>query len=98
MSQKFLVVYEHMKENYGGFAPDIPGVGSLGKDLNEMRQMMRECLELHLRCSAEAGEMLPEPFTTSFDFGEIRDDSVDHYVVEWLEIEVPEPSNAVSAT
>jgi hypothetical protein len=25
----------------------------------------------------------------SFDFAEIRDESVDHYVVEWLEIDVP---------
>jgi predicted RNase H-like HicB family nuclease len=90
MKQKFMVIYEHMKRNYGGFAPDIPGAVSVGKDLNEMRRMMRECLELHLEGTAESSEPLPAPVTSSFDFGEIRDDSVDHYVVEWLEVEVPE--------
>jgi len=89
MKLKFLVVYEHCKRNYGGFAPDIPGAGSLGKDLPEMRRMLRECLESHLESMAEVGEPMPSPVTTSFDFGEIRDRSVDHYVVEWLEIEVP---------
>jgi len=89
MKQKFLVIYEHGKRNYGGFAPDIPGCGSLGKTLNEMRRMMKEALELHLSLMAEYGDELPQSVTTSFDFGEIADKSVDHYVVEWLEIEVP---------
>jgi len=29
---------------------------------------------------------------TSFDFGEIAHESVDHYVTEWIEIEVPVPN------
>src|SRR5579872_5596734 len=90
MKQRFMVIYEHLKRSYGGFAPDIPGAVSVGKDLEEMRRMMKECLELHLEGTAADGDPLPEPMTTSFDFGEIRDDRVDHYVVEWLEVEVPE--------
>ncbi|UWZ82903.1 type II toxin-antitoxin system HicB family antitoxin [Occallatibacter riparius] len=90
MKQKFMVVYEHLEHNYSGFSPDIPGAGSVGDDLNEMRAMMKECLELYLSAIAEDGEPMPLPVTTSFDFGEIRVESVDHYVVEWLEVEVPE--------
>jgi predicted RNase H-like HicB family nuclease len=90
MKQRFLVVYEHGKRNYGGFAPDIPGCGSLAKTLGVMRRRMKEVLEAQLASMAEDGEELPEPVTTSFDFGEIADESVDHYVVERLEIEVPE--------
>jgi predicted RNase H-like HicB family nuclease len=90
MKQKFMVVYEHLERNYSGFAPDIPGAVSVGDDLNEMRMMMRECLELHLAGTIEDGLPLPAPVSESFDFGEIRDEAVDHYVVEWLEIEVPE--------
>jgi predicted RNase H-like HicB family nuclease len=89
MKQRFMVIYEHMEHNYSGFAPDIPGAGSVGKDLPEMRRMMKECLELHMEGTAEDGCELPVPTTTSFDFGEIRDEAVDHYVVEWLEIDVP---------
>ena len=83
-----MVVYEHGKRNYGGFAPDIPGCGSLAKTLGLMRRRMREVLEAQLASMAEDGEELPKPLTTSFDFGEIRDEAVDHYVVEWLEIDV----------
>jgi predicted RNase H-like HicB family nuclease len=90
MKQKFMVIYEHGRRNYSGFAPDIPGAASVGKDLSEMRRMMKECLEAHLKFMAEDGDELPTPMAKSFDFGEIRDEKVDHYVVEWLEIEVPE--------
>jgi predicted RNase H-like HicB family nuclease len=89
MKQKFMVIYEHGKRNYSGFAPDIPGAGSVGKDLPEMRRMMKECLEFHFEGLLEGGDELPKPTSTSFDFGEIRDKSVDHYVVEWLEIKIP---------
>jgi predicted RNase H-like HicB family nuclease len=89
MKQRFMVIYEHMKRNYSGFAPDISGAGSVGGTLAEMRRMMKECLEFHFEGMAEDGCELPVPTTTSFDFAEIRDESVDHYVVEWLEIDVP---------
>jgi len=92
MKQKFLVVYEHLKRNYGGFAPDIPGCCSTGKTLKKMREMMREALEFHLEGMAEDGDLMPQPVTVSVDFkemDEIEKGEVGHYVVEWLEIEVP---------
>jgi predicted RNase H-like HicB family nuclease len=92
MKQRFLVVYEHLKRNYGGHAPDIPGCCSTGKTLKKMREMMREALEFHLEGMAEDGDEMPMPVTSSFDFkelDEIEEGEVDHYVVEWLEIEVP---------
>jgi predicted RNase H-like HicB family nuclease len=89
MKQKFMVIYEHGTRNYGGFAPDIAGAGSLGKNLHETRRMMKESLESHLALMAGERDEMPRPVATNFDFGEIRDESVDHYVVEWLEIEVP---------
>jgi predicted RNase H-like HicB family nuclease len=96
MKQRFMVIYEHGKRNYSGFAPDILGAGSVGKTLSEMRRMMKECLEFHLEGMAEDGEEMPMPVATSFDFAEIQDESVDHYVVEWLEIEVPEVIHAAN--
>ena len=89
MKQRFMVIYEHLEHNYSGFAPDILGAGSVGEDLPEMRRMMKECLEFQLEGLAEDGCELPVPTTTSVDFAEIRDEAVDHYVVEWLEIDVP---------
>ena len=93
MKQRFLVVYEHGKRNYGGFAPDVLGCVSTGKTLAEMRRMMREALEAHLEMTAEYGDPLPQPVTVSVDFtelDEIDEGEVDHYVMEWLEVKVPE--------
>ncbi|MGO9775227.1 MAG: hypothetical protein ACLPM3_01405 [Terracidiphilus sp.] len=71
------------------FERNIPGAGSLDKVLHELRLRMNESLEFGVEGLAEDGCELPVPTTTSFDFAEIRDEAVDHFVVEWLEIEVP---------
>lgn len=91
MKEKFLVVYEHGKRNYGGFAPDVPGCISTGKTLPEMRRMMKEALEAHLVWMAADGDAMPHPLTRTIDFSTIEDPKgeVDHYVVEWLEVEMP---------
>jgi predicted RNase H-like HicB family nuclease len=91
MKQKFLVVYEHGKRNYGGFAPDIPGCISTAKTLPEMRRMMREALESHLEFMAADGDQMPTPVTTNFDLSTVNDPAgeVDHYVLEFMEINVP---------
>jgi predicted RNase H-like HicB family nuclease len=92
MKQRFLVVYEHGKRNFAGFAPDVPGCISTGKSLAEMRRMMREALESHLQWMANDGDSLPIPKTRSVEFTE-EDLSVsdpEHYfIVESLEIDMP---------
>jgi predicted RNase H-like HicB family nuclease len=91
MRERFLVVYEHGKRNYGGFAPDIPGCMSTGKSLTKIRSLMREALEAHLEFMASDGDPLPKPTTTTFDLSTIDDPNgeVDHYVVELMEINMP---------
>lgn len=91
MKQRFLVVYEHGKRNYGGFVPDVPGCISTGKTLSKIRSMMREALEAHLEFLAADGDPIPTPTTTNFDLSDVDDPNgeVDHYVVELMEIEVP---------
>ena len=92
MKQRFLVVYEHGKRNFAGFAPDVPGCISTGKSLVEMRRMMREALESHLQWMANDGDPMPISQTRSVEFTE-EDLSVtdpEHYfIVESLEIEMP---------
>lgn len=85
------MVYEHGKRNYGGFAPDIPGCITTGKTLPEIRRMMREALESHLEFMAADGDPMPTPVATSFDFSmdDDRSGEVDHYVVEWMTVNVP---------
>jgi len=59
------------------------------QNVGVLRRRMKEVLEVQL-ASMPKMESASSAYTTSFDFGEIADESVDHYVVERLEIEVPE--------
>lgn len=92
MKQRFLVVYEHGRRNFSGFAPDIPGCISTGKTLAEMRRMMREAIESHLQWMANDGDPMPISKTRAVEFTD-EDLSVsdpEHYfIVESLELEMP---------
>ena len=92
MKQRFLVVYEHGKRNFAGFAPDVPGCFSTGKSLPQMRQMMREALESHLQWMADDGDAMPISKTRSVEFTEedLSVEDPEHYfIVESLEVQMP---------
>ncbi len=92
MRQRFLVVYEHGKRNFSGFAPDVPGCISTGETLAEMRRMMREALESHLQWMANDGDPMPTPKTRNVEFTEedLADSDPEHYfIVESLDVEMP---------
>lgn len=92
MRQRFLVVYEHGKRNFSGFAPDVPGCISTAKTLAKMRRMMEEALEAHLQWMANDGDPLPIAKTRSVEFTEedlSADDPEHYFIVESLDIEMP---------
>ena len=90
MKKTFLVVYEKGKKNYSGFAPDVPGCGSVGDTLDEMRANLREALELYMDASLEFGYALPEPVTSNVTLPiEGETDLSTTYVVEHLSIKMP---------
>ena len=92
MKQRFLVVYEHGKRNFSGFAPDVPGCISTGKTLAEMRRMMREALEGHLQFMADDGDPMPVSKTKGVEFTDedLSAADPDHYfIVESVELEMP---------
>jgi predicted RNase H-like HicB family nuclease len=92
MRQRFLVVYEHGKRNFSGFAPDVPGCISTGKTLTEMRRMMREALESHLQFLADEGDPLPVSKTKGVEFTDedlAVADPEHYFIVESLDIEMP---------
>ncbi len=90
MKKSYLVVYEAGEHNLSGFAPDVPGCISTAQDLPEMRRVMREALEFHLKGLASDGDPIPEPVTSNVDFSLDRPEhGVSHCVVEWLEVKVP---------
>src|SRR5271157_2575386 len=91
MTPEYLVVYEKWARNWSAFSPDIPGCGSLGDTVEETRANMREAMELYLHETAKAEEPIPNASATSVNFAEFDPEhETKQYVVEWLEVTLPE--------
>jgi predicted RNase H-like HicB family nuclease len=58
---EYLVVIENEAENWGAYAPDLPGVGVAGDSREEVERLIREAIELHLEGLREAGDPIPRP-------------------------------------
>jgi predicted RNase H-like HicB family nuclease len=59
--RQYLVVYEKSSNGWGAYVPDLPGLGVVGDTLEEVQQLIREWIELHLTAMKEHGEPIPEP-------------------------------------
>lgn len=58
---QYAMIVEKGERNYSAFFPDLPGCVATGQTLEELKQAMREALELHLRGVREDGLPIPEP-------------------------------------
>jgi predicted RNase H-like HicB family nuclease len=58
---QYVMIIERGEQNYSAYFPDLPGCIATGKTREELKQRMREVLELHLRGMREDGLPLPEP-------------------------------------
>src|SRR5271156_5885362 len=61
MRQYIALIHKEADSDYGISFPDLPGVISAGKTLDEAWDMGTEALALHLEGLAEEGEAAPEP-------------------------------------
>ncbi len=61
MRQYIALIHKDADSDYGVSFPDLPGVISAGKTLDEARAMAAEALAFHLQGMAEDGEAVPEP-------------------------------------
>ena len=66
---RYAMIIETGKQNYSAYLPDLPGCVATGKTVEEVRQRMREAIELHLAGMREDGLPIPEP-TTLADYVE----------------------------
>ena len=58
---RYAVIIEKSAEGFGAYAPDLPGVGVVGDTVEEVRQLIREAIDLHLEGLKEDGQPAPEP-------------------------------------
>jgi predicted RNase H-like HicB family nuclease len=58
---RYAMEIERGDRNYSAYLPDLPGCVATGKSIEEVKQRMREAVELHLRGMREDGLPIPEP-------------------------------------
>ena len=61
MKREYVVIYEHVKEGWGAWIPDLPGCVAAGDTREEVEQLIREAIEAHIESLREHGEPVPEP-------------------------------------
>lgn len=66
---RYAMIIEAGEQNYSAYLPDLPGCVATGRTLEEVRQRMREAIELHLAGMREDGLPIPKP-TTLADYVE----------------------------
>jgi predicted RNase H-like HicB family nuclease len=92
MKRNYLAVFEKVADdNWGAFAPDVPGTGGMGDSIEEARQSLLEGIGYMLEDIADRGLQMPEAKSTAVDFSEFDPEHTDlQYVVEWLPVDLPQ--------
>jgi predicted RNase H-like HicB family nuclease len=67
---KYAVVVEKGPESFGAYAPDLPGCAAVGESREEVVQLIREAIELHLQSLKKHGDEIPPP-ASSFEFVDV---------------------------
>jgi predicted RNase H-like HicB family nuclease len=62
---RYTVIIEKTENNYGAWAPDLPGCVTTGPTVAKTLSNMREAIEFHLEGLREDGEPIPEPQTVA---------------------------------
>jgi len=57
---RYAIVIEKAENNYGAYAPDLPGCVATGKTVEETIQRMREAIAFHLEGLRECGAPIPQ--------------------------------------
>ncbi len=58
---KYVVVYERTENGWSAYVPDLPGCVAAGDTREEVEQLMREAIPLHIAALREDGEPVPQP-------------------------------------
>jgi predicted RNase H-like HicB family nuclease len=61
---KYVVIVEKRKNSWGAYAPDLPGCAVVGETREEVLDLIREAIELHISSLREQGSPVPEPAST----------------------------------
>ncbi|HZT80253.1 MAG TPA: type II toxin-antitoxin system HicB family antitoxin [Gemmataceae bacterium] len=59
--KKYAIVVERAKRNYAANVPDLPGCVATGATVEEVEELLREAIEVHVAGLREDGLPVPEP-------------------------------------
>ncbi len=62
---EYLVVYEQSSDGWGAYVPDLPGLGVVGDTIEEVQQLIKDGIPLHLQALKENGDPIPKPTAKS---------------------------------
>ncbi len=62
--KEYLVIIEKGATSYGAYVPDLPGCVAAGEAREEVEQLIKEAIQLHIETMNEDGEVIPEPTST----------------------------------
>jgi predicted RNase H-like HicB family nuclease len=59
--KKYAIVVERAERNYAAYVPDLPGCVATGATVEEVEQLLREAIEVHVAGLREDGLPVPAP-------------------------------------
>jgi predicted RNase H-like HicB family nuclease len=59
--KKYAIVVERAERNYAAYVPDLPGCVATGATVEEVEQLLREAIALHIEGLRENGLPVPAP-------------------------------------
>lgn len=62
---KYMVVVERGPTSFGAYVPDLPGCVAAGESREEVLELIRGAIELHLEGLRDQGEQPPPPSSSS---------------------------------
>lgn len=62
---EYLVIVERGETSYGAYVPDLPGCVAVAQTREEVLQLIREAIELHVDSMRQDGIAPPEPSTST---------------------------------
>ncbi len=67
---RFAILIENTLTGLSAHVPDLPGCVAVGETRDEILELMREAIALHLEGMRQHGETVPVP-TSSFEYVEV---------------------------
>jgi predicted RNase H-like HicB family nuclease len=58
---RYAIIIEKSETGFGAHVPDLPGCVAVGETEAEVRELIREAIELHLDGLQEDGQPIPPP-------------------------------------